>query len=205
MDRLELHKEKTGIFTGASAINPVNNEAIPIWIAEYVMMGYGTGAIMAVPAHDQRDYEFAKEFTLQIREVVQGGDIEKEAYVGDGTLINSDLINGLPVPEAKKKITSWLEEKKLGEKNVQYKLRDWVFSRQRYWGEPFPLVIHPDGSASDLPEDSLPVTLPEMERFEPSATGKPPLSNAKDWVHTKDPRTGKPNRLICSRNLLMFF
>ena len=193
MDRLELNKEKTGVFTGAYAINPVNNEEIPIWIADYVMMSYGTGAIMAVPGHDERDHEFAKKFKLKIVEVVKGGnDVQETAYTGDGVSINSGIINDLPTSEAKKKITKWLQDKKLGKKNVQYKLRDWVFSRPRYWGEPFPLIIREDGSVVALPENDLPLTLPEMDKFEPNEKGDPPLSNATEWVKTKDPKTGRP-------------
>jgi len=195
LDRTELSKEKTGIFTGAHAINPVNGQSIPIWIADYVMMTYGTGAIMAVPAHDMRDHEFAIKFKLPIIEVVQGGeDVQKEAYVGEGVLVNSDLINGLAVPEATQKITTWLEKKKLGEPCVQYKLRDWIFSRQRYWGEPFPLIIKEDGSTDAVSEKDLPVTLPEMDRFEPNADGDPPLSNAQDWVKTKDSKGNPASR-----------
>jgi len=192
IDRTELNKEKTGVFTGAFAVNPVNEKAIPIWIADYVMMTYGTGAIMAVPAHDERDHEFAQKYSLPIVEVVKGGeDIQKEAYTGDGVLVNSGIINGLSVPEAIKRITKWLAEKKLGEDSVQYKLRDWIFSRQRYWGEPFPLIIRGDGSVVPLPENSLPITLPEMEKFEPTSGGEPPLANAEEWVRVTDEH-GKP-------------
>jgi leucyl-tRNA synthetase len=197
LDRTDLNKDKTGVFTGAFAVNPVNNEEIPVWIADYVMMSYGTGAIMAVPGHDERDWEFARKYDLPVVEVVKGGDVTKEAYVDsqDGICVNSAndevSINDLPVPEAKKKITKWLEEKGLGKYAVTYKLRDWLFSRQRYWGEPFP-VIHVDGKPKPLPEDHLPITLPEMDDFEPTKTGEPPLAKAKDWVETTDPGTGKP-------------
>ncbi len=197
LDRTDLNKDKTGVFTGAYAINPVNNEEIPVWIADYVMMSYGTGAIMAVPGHDERDWEFARKYELPIVEVVKGGDVTKEAYVDsdEGICVNSAnnevSINDLPVPEARKVITEWLEQKGLGKYAVTYKLRDWLFSRQRYWGEPFP-VIHVDGKPKPLPEDHLPITLPELDDFEPTKTGEPPLAKAGEWVNTTDPETGKP-------------
>jgi len=180
--RTDLAKEKTGVATGAYAINPVNKKRIPIWVADYVLMTYGTGAIMAVPAHDQRDWEFAKKYGLEIIEVISGGDISKGAHEGDGILINSDFLNGLNVEKAKEKIISWLEEHNLGERAVQYKLRDWVFSRQRYWGEPFPLIFLEDGTVRLLDEDELPLKLPDIEKFEPSGTGESPLANVKEWV-----------------------
>ncbi len=191
-ERMKEEKEKTGVFTGAYAINPVNNEKIPIWIADYVLAEYGYGAIMAVPAHDTRDYDFAKKYNLPIIEVVSGGDISKEAYTGDGILVNSPLINGLTVPEAKKKITKWLEEKGLGKATVNYKLRDWLFSRQRYWGEPFPIIRLSDGTVKVVPLKDLPVLLPELDNYKPTETGEPPLARAKDWVQTTDPETGQP-------------
>ncbi len=197
LDRTDLNKDKTGVFTGSYAVNPVNGEDIPIWIADYVMMTYGTGAIMAVPGHDERDWEFARKYDLPIVEVVKGGDVEKEAYVDteEGISVNSAneevSLNGLPVAEAKQVITKWLEEKGYGSYTVTYKLRDWLFSRQRYWGEPFP-VIHVDGKPKPLPEDHLPVTLPEMDDFQPTQTGEPPLAKAEQWVHTTDPETDKP-------------
>ncbi len=197
LDRTDLNKDKTGVFTGAFAVNPVNNEEIPVWIADYVMMSYGTGAIMAVPGHDERDWEFARKYGLPIIEVVKGGDVTKEAYVDseEGICVNSAndevTINDLPVPDAKRVITEWLERKKLGKYAVTYKLRDWLFSRQRYWGEPFP-VIHVDGKPKPLPEDHLPVTLPDMDDFEPTKTGEPPLAKATEWVNTTDPETGRP-------------
>ncbi|RKY47421.1 MAG: leucine--tRNA ligase [Candidatus Neomarinimicrobiota bacterium] len=189
--RTDLAKEKTGVATGAYAINPVNKKRIPIWVADYVLMTYGTGAIMAVPAHDQRDWEFAKKYGLEIIEVISGGDISKGAHEGDGILINSDFLNGLNVEKAKEKIISWLEEHNLGERAVQYKLRDWVFSRQRYWGEPFPLIFLEDGTVRLLDEDELPLKLPDIEKFEPSGTGESPLANVKEWVDFIDPKTGK--------------
>src|SRR5690606_23806080 len=205
LERLELQKEKTGVFTGGFAINPVNGEKLPIWIADYVLISYGTGAIMAVPAHDERDYEFARKFDLPIREVVSGGDISQAAYTGDGTIVNSSSedreipgiarkgvsINGLSVDDAKKKITACLEKQGRGRHKVNYKLRDWLFSRQRYWGEPFP-IIFVDGRPKPLPEDELPVTLPEIEEFKPSGTVEGPLATIEDWVNTTDPETGKP-------------
>jgi leucyl-tRNA synthetase len=196
LERTELQKEKTGVFTGGYAINPVNNEKIPIWVADYVLISYGTGAIMAVPAHDERDYEFARKYNLPIREVISGGDISKEAYTGDGIVVNSAndefSINGLPVPEAKKKITKWLEEKGFGRFKVNYKLRDWLFSRQRYWGEPFPILYGEDGEILPVPEEDLPVELPPMEDFKPRPSEKaddepqPPLSRAPDsWKYVE--------------------
>ncbi|MFP4546823.1 MAG: leucine--tRNA ligase [Fidelibacterota bacterium] len=191
LDRTELAKEKTGVFTGMYAINPVNGKKIPVWTADYVMMTYGTGAIMAVPAHDQRDWEFAKKFGIDIVEVISGGDITKEAWTGDGELINSGILNGLKVEDAKKKIIKWLEDKGLGEAATQYKLRDWIFSRQRYWGEPFPLKLDEYGEVEPLDESELPLTLPEMERFEPSGTGESPLANNEEWISWIDPNNGK--------------
>ena len=192
LERTELTKEKTGVFTGSYAINPVNDERIPIWIADYVLMGYGTGAIMAVPAHDERDFEFAKQFGLEIRRVVQevvknrethvaADPSVKSAFVGEGTAVNSALLNGLPTPEAKAKIVAWLEQRGLGRGTVNYKLRDWLFSRQRYWGEPFPIVWEA-GQHRALGESELPILQPEMEDFKPTGTPEPPLSKARDWV-----------------------
>jgi leucyl-tRNA synthetase len=181
-----IDKEKTGVFTGGHAINPVNGAKIPVWTADYVMMGYGTGAIMAVPAHDERDYAFAKAMNLPIVEVISGGDVSKEAYTGDGPLVNSSFLDGLRVDEAKGKILSWLEEKDLGKARVQYKLRDWLFSRQRYWGEPFPIVHSVSGESvgpEAVPDAELPVKLPPLEDFKPTGTFEPPLSKAQDWVN----------------------
>jgi leucyl-tRNA synthetase len=194
LERAELAKDKTGVFTGAYAINPVNNERIPIWIADYVMISYGTGAIMAVPGHDQRDWEFAKKFDLPIIEVVSGGNVEEGAYVdhSNGVAVNSDFINGLKYKEAFEKTVSWLEEKGLGERTVNYKLRDWLFSRQRYWGEPFPVIHLEDGSHKLLPDSDLPVTLPETDSYKPSGTGESPLATIAEWVNTTDPENGAP-------------
>ena len=194
LERTDLAKDKTGVFTGAYAINPVNNEKMPIWVADYVLMSYGTGAIMAVPAHDERDYEFAKKFNLPIREVVAGGNIEEEAYTGDGEHVNSGFLNGLNKEDAIQKMIAWLEEKGIGKKKVSYKLRDWLFSRQRYWGEPIPIIHWEDGTMTTVPEEELPVLLPEMKEIKPSGTGESPLANATDWLEVIDPVTGKKGR-----------
>jgi leucyl-tRNA synthetase len=208
LERTDLAKEKTGVFTGALAINPVNDEKIPIWVADYVMMGYGTGAIMAVPAHDKRDLEFAKKFKLPVRKVVEPPAAEPKAVVdnepegftegaagaftGDGTSVNSGILDGLPTPKAKKKITEWLAEKGLGKATVQYKLRDWLFSRQRYWGEPIPIVHCKKCGTVPVPENELPVKLPELKDYTPTANAEPPLAKATDWVNTKCPKCGGP-------------
>ena len=184
LERTDLNKEKTGVFTGSYAINPVNNKEIPIWISDYVLVTYGTGAIMAVPAHDQRDYEFAKKFDLDIIPVLEGGDISKEAYVQDGTHINSEFLNGLNKQDAINKIISWLEERKIGTKKINYKLREWIFARQRYWGEPIPIVYTEDGKSEILPDDQLPLILPELEDYSPSKSGASPLDKATSWVNT---------------------
>lgn len=191
LERTELSDEKTGVFTGAYAVNPVTGEKVPIWVADYVLATYGTGAIMAVPGQDERDWEFAEKFNLPIVRTVQPPeDFEGKAYTGDGKAINSEFLNGLDVEEAKQKIIVWLEEKGTGKKAVNYKLRDWLFSRQRYWGEPFP-IIHVDGEPKPVGKDNLPVTLPEMDDFEPTEDGNPPLAKATEWVQTEDPETGK--------------
>jgi leucyl-tRNA synthetase len=197
LDRTDLAKGKTGVFTGAFAINPVNDEKVPIWVADYVLMGYGTGAIMAVPGHDERDHEFAREYDLQIIEVVSGSDvpIEEAAYIDnvDGVLVNSTgkdgfSIDGLKVPDAIAKITDWLSEHGLGEGRVQYRLRDWLFSRQRYWGEPFPVAHTDDGEVVPLPEDALPVGLPVIDEYKPTDDGRPPLARAGDeWLQVELP------------------
>ena len=194
LERTDLAKEKTGVFTGAYAINPANGEKMPIWIADYVLVSYGTGSIMAVPAHDERDYEFAKTFGLSIKEVVAGGNVEEEAYTGDGLHVNSDFLNGLNKEEAITKMIAWLEEKKIGTKKVTYRLRDWLFSRQRYWGEPIPIIHWEDGTMTGVPESELPLTLPETSEIKPSGTGESPLANITDWVNVVDPKTGKKGR-----------
>ncbi len=192
LQRTDLAKEKTGVFTGAYAINPVNDEKIPIWVADYVLASYGTGAIMAVPGHDERDWEFAKKFDLPIVEVISGGDVDEEAHTGDGVAVNSGILNGLAVDKAKATIIEWLEEQGAGKGTINYKLRDWLFSRQRYWGEPFPILHLEDGTHVPLPEEALPLTLPEMEDYKPSGSGEPPLAKATEWLNTEAPNTGEP-------------
>jgi leucyl-tRNA synthetase len=192
-ERTELAKEKTGVeIKGVKAINPVNKKEIPIFISDYVLMSYGTGAIMAVPGHDTRDWEFAKAFNLPIVEVVAGGSIEKEAYldIENGVMVNSDFLNGMQVKDAKEKIIAWLAERGIGEAKVNYKLRDWVFSRQRYWGEPIPLVHCEKCGWVALPEKELPLMLPEVESYEPTDTGESPLANMTEWVNTTCPECG---------------
>ncbi len=191
-DRMKEEREKTGVFTGAYAVNPVNGNEIPIWTADYVLADYGYGAIMAVPAHDTRDWDFAKAFDLPIVEVISGGDVQEAAWTGNGRLVNSPLIDGLDVPAAKKKITAWIEEQGIGKGTVNYKLRDWLFSRQRYWGEPFPLVRLEDGTVKAVPDSDLPVLLPELDEYKPTADGQPPLARATDWLNTTDAATGQP-------------
>lgn len=194
-ERTEMSKEKTGVLLkGLTAINPATDKEIPIWISDYVMMTYGTGAIMAVPGHDDRDYEFAKKFEMPIIEVIEGGDLSEAAYtdVEDGILVNSDFLNGLKVAAAKEKIAQFLIDKGIGEKKVNYKLRDWVFSRQRYWGEPIPIVHCDDCGMVPLSEDELPLTLPPLEDYEPTETGESPLAKITDWVNTTCPKCGKP-------------
>lgn len=189
--RLEEATKKTGVFTGAHATNPANGKKIPIFVADYVLMTYGTGAIMAVPAHDQRDWEFARKFSLECIEVVSGSDVSSQAFEGDGILINSGFLNGLDVASAKQKMLAWLEANRLGARTVRYKLRDWLFSRQRYWGEPFPIIHTADGPKL-LDAEELPILLPDIENFKPTAEGEPPLARAPQWVNTTDPRTGEP-------------
>ena len=194
-ERTELVKDKTGVcIQGLTAINPVTQKEIPIWISDYVLMSYGTGAIMAVPAHDERDWDFAKKFDLPIIEVVSGGNVEKAAYTNTatGTLVNSDFLNGMEVADAKVKILEWLEEKKIGKQKLNYKLRDWVFSRQRYWGEPIPLVYCEDCGYVPIPESELPLMLPEVDSYEPTDNGESPLAKVTDWVKTTCPCCGKP-------------
>ncbi|MEZ4459713.1 MAG: leucine--tRNA ligase [bacterium] len=190
LQRTDLQKGKTGVFTGAYAINPVNQERIPVWIADYVLASYGTGAIMAVPGHDERDWEFAKTFGLPIVEVVAGGDVHEAAYTGDGKLVNSGILDGMDVPTAKKTIAAWLEERGAGKGAINYKLRDWLFSRQRYWGEPFPIIHREDGTHTAIPEEALPLRLPELEDFKPTGDGEPPLARAEEWLKTTDSATG---------------
>ncbi len=197
LERQALEKDKSGVFTGAYAVNPVNEENIPIWISDYVLMGYGTGAIMAVPGHDERDWEFATKFHLPIVEVVRpaGGetiDVTKVAFASEGISVNSGFISGLKTEKAKKKVIEWLEAKEFGKGTVQYKLRDWLFSRQRFWGEPFPVIHLEDGTVKLLPEDELPVMLPEVDNYKTIGTGESPLAGINEWVNTTDPETGKP-------------
>ena len=202
LDRTDLAEEKTGVFTGAYAINPVNNAKIPIWISDYVLISYGTGAIMSVPAHDERDFEFAKEFNLPVIPVVEPDDSEQArlvkkgelCFVGDGIAINSGRFNGLPTAEFKEQITNWLSEKGLGGKAVNYKLRDWLFSRQRYWGEPFPILHTNNGGVVGLSEQDLPLELPEVKNYKPSGTGESPLANISNWVNVTLPDGSKAIR-----------
>lgn len=194
LERTDLNKDKTGVFTGAYAINPVNGEEVPVWISDYVLATYGTGAVMAVPAHDERDYAFATKFDLPIKEVVEGGDISKEAFAGDGAHVNSDFLNGLHNEEAKAKMVDWLTEKGVGEKKVNYKMRDWNFSRQRYWGEPIPVIHWEDGETTLVPEDELPLRLPKESNIKPSGTPESPLANLTDWVNVVDENGRKGKR-----------
>ncbi|HEX4641145.1 MAG TPA: leucine--tRNA ligase [Chthoniobacterales bacterium] len=197
LERTDLAKEKTGVFIGAYAVNPVNNERIPIWIADYVLMGYGTGAVMGVPGHDERDLEFARKFNLTVLPVVQAPGKTPEESIGfldDGVAINSPIIDGLPTPEAKKKILAWLQERGVGRPDVRYKLRDWLFSRQRYWGEPFPIVWK-DGRHESLSESELPLEPPALEDFKPTGTGEPPLAKAKDWIRYSENATRETNTM----------
>lgn len=192
IDRSGADAGKSGVDTGAFAINPANGARLPIWVADYVLMGYGTGAIMCVPGHDQRDWDFARTFGLPIVEVITGGDIEQEAWAGDGSLVNSGFLDGLDTGAAIRAMIDWLEEKQLGRGVVRYKLRDWIFARQRYWGEPVPVVVGEDGVAHPLPESALPVELPHLEDFQPTGTGSSPLARAADWVATTVPGTDRP-------------
>lgn len=194
LERTDLAKEKTGAFTGAYAINPANGAEIPVWVADYVLISYGTGAVMAVPGHDERDYEFAKTFDLPIKEVVAGGDLSQEAHTGDGEHVHSDFLNGLHKEEAITKMIAWLEENGSGSKKITYRLRDWLFSRQRYWGEPIPVIHWEDGSMSTVAESELPLMLPELDEIKPSGTGESPLANATDWLEVTDPKTGMKGR-----------
>jgi leucyl-tRNA synthetase len=194
LERTDLAKDKTGVFTGAYAVNPVNCKQVPIWIADYVLAGYGTGAIMAVPGHDERDYEFAKQFGLPIVEVVKGGNLEESAYAGDGEHVNSDFLNGLSNEQSISVMIEWLEGQGKGHGKVTYRLRDWLFSRQRYWGEPIPILHLEDGTMKPVPESELPLLLPQVDSIRPSGTGESPLANVEDWVNTVDPETGMKAR-----------
>ncbi len=191
-EREKLEKEKTGVFTGSYCLNPANNEKVPIWVGDYVIATYGGGAVMVVPAHDYRDYDFAKKYGLEIREVVSGGDVSEKAYVDYGTLVNSGEFSGLSSAEAIEKITDWLEKKSLGRKTIQYKLRDWVFSRQHYWGEPIPIIHCEKCGAVPVPEKDLPVELPFVEKYQPTGTGESPLAAISEWVNTKCPKCKGP-------------
>jgi leucyl-tRNA synthetase len=192
--RLAEAEDKTGVPTGAFALNPVNDERIPVWIADYVLASYGTGAIMAVPGHDERDHAFATKFGLPIREVVAGGDPARAAFVGDGVAVNSGFLDGLATPAAKRRMIEWLEANGKGSGAITYKLRDWLFSRQRYWGEPFPVLHLEDGTTKLVPDSDLPLLLPELEDFRPSGEFETPLSRVPDWIETTDPATGRPAR-----------
>jgi leucyl-tRNA synthetase len=192
--RMAAVQEKSGVALGAHAIHPVTGARIPIWIADYVLASYGTGAIMAVPGHDSRDWEFARAFDLPIVEVVKGGDVSQAAYEGDGTNVNSQFLDGLNTDAAKERMCAWLAERGCGEKAVSYKLRDWLFSRQRYWGEPLPVVHREDGSTALLPESELPLLLPELEDFAPSGQFETPLERSPEWLAARDPSTGRPAR-----------
>lgn len=194
LDRTELSKEKTGVFTGAYAVNPVNGKEIPIWIADYVLSTYGTGAIMAVPAHDERDYEFAKTFDLDIVPVVAGGDVSSEAYTGDGDHINSDFLDGMNKEDGIETMIKWLEKEGIGEQKTSYRLRDWLFSRQRYWGEPIPIIHWEDGTMTAVPEEELPLVLPKSNDIKPSGTGESPLANMTEWINVVDEKTGMKGR-----------
>ncbi|WHS06348.1 leucine--tRNA ligase [Ligilactobacillus salivarius] len=194
LERTDLAKDKTGVFTGSYVVNPVSGEKLPIWIADYVLNSYGTGAVMVVPAHDERDHEFAQKFDLPIVQVIEGGDVQKEAYTGDGVHINSDFLNGMDKKEAIDAINNWLEENGVGEKKVNYRLRDWLFSRQRYWGEPIPVIHWEDGETTLVPEDELPLYLPKATDIKPSGTGESPLANLDDWVNVVDENGRKGRR-----------
>lgn len=194
LERTDLSKEKTGVFSGSYAINPANGKEVPIWIGDYVLASYGTGIVMAVPGHDQRDYEFARTFDLPIIEVIEGGDLSKEAYTGDGKHINSGFLDGMENSEATNAMADWLEEKGLGKRQVNYRLHDWVFSRQRYWGEPIPIIHWEDGTTTTVPEDQLPLELPKIDHIKPSGTIESPLANAESWLEVTDPETGMKGR-----------
>ena len=193
LERTDLAKEKTGVFTGAYAINPANGEKMPIWIADYVLMSYGTGASWPF-RHMMKETTNLRKFELPIKEVVAGGNIEQEAYTGDGVHVNSEFLDGIGKEEAIAKMIQWLEEKEIGKKKITFRLRDWLFSRQRYWGEPIPIIHWEDGTTSAVPEDQLPIMLPKTDNIKPSGTGESPLANIADWVNIVDPETGKKGR-----------
>ena len=194
LERTDLNKDKTGVFTGAYAINPVNGEKVELWIADYVLASYGTGAVMAVPAHDERDYEFATKFNLPIKAVIEENGEVVVPFFGDGKHINSDFINGLNNEEAISKVIEFLEENKVGRSKITYKLRDWLFSRQRYWGEPIPIIHWEDGTMTTVPDSELPLLLPETDNIKPSGTGESPLANIEEWLNVVDPETGKKGK-----------
>ncbi len=194
LERTDLNKDKSGVFTGAYGINPVTGKKIPIWIGDYVLASYGTGAIMAVPAHDDRDWEFAQKFGLDIIPVIEGGDVTKAAFTGEGAYINSDLVAGMDRKTAIHAMIEWLEEHHAGDKKINYRLRDWIFSRQRYWGEPIPVIHWEDGETTLVPEDELPLRLPATKQLEPSGTGESPLANIDDWVNVVDENGRKGTR-----------
>ncbi|GAK47051.1 leucyl-tRNA synthetase [Secundilactobacillus oryzae JCM 18671] len=194
LERTDLNKDKSGVFTGAYGVNPINGKQVPIWIGDYVLSSYGTGAIMAVPAHDDRDYEFAKKFDLPILPVIEGGDVTEAAYTGDGKHINSGFLDGMDKKEAISAAIDWLEEHKAGQKKVNFRLRDWIFSRQRYWGEPIPVIHWEDGETTLVPEDELPLKLPATKQLEPSGTGESPLAKIDDWVNVVDENGRKGKR-----------
>ncbi|BDI02347.1 leucyl-tRNA synthetase [Ligilactobacillus murinus] len=194
LERTDLAKDKTGVFTGSYAINPVNGEKLPIWLADYVLASYGTGAVMVSAAHDPRDWEFAKKYDLPIIPVIAGGDVEKEVYTGEGEYINSDFLNGLTKEEAIETMINWLKEHGVGDKKVNYRLRDWTFSRQRYWGEPIPVIHWEDGETTLVPKDELPLLLPKSNDIKPSGTGESPLANLEDWVNVVDENGRKGKR-----------
>nr|MCR5698979.1 leucine--tRNA ligase [Treponemataceae bacterium] len=192
LERTDLAKDKTGVFSGSYAINPVNGKLIPIWVADYVLISYGTGAIMAVPAHDTRDWDFAKKFDLPIIEVLKSEvDVQKQAWTEDGIHVNSEFLDGLNKQDAIDKMIAWLSEKGCGKKAINYKLRDWVYSRQRYWGEPIPLIHCPDCGTVPVPEDQLPLELPNVKSYQPTGTGESPLAAIDSWVNCKCPKCGK--------------
>ncbi|GEQ34246.1 leucyl-tRNA synthetase [Marinilactibacillus psychrotolerans] len=194
LERTDLNKDKTGVFTGAYAINPVTGKEMPIWIADYVLASYGTGSIMAVPAHDERDWDFAKKYNLEIIPVLEGGNVQEAAFTEDGPHIHSEFLDGLNKEEAISEIIAYLEEKQVGERKTTYRLRDWLFARQRYWGEPIPVIHWEDGTTTTVPESELPIELPKTDEIKPSGTGESPLAVIEDWVNVIDPETGKKGK-----------